>query len=123
MAELRVSIPVTCGKALAALLSLPEEGTSPSLSDWKNKALCIERSTVDQRDVLVSIHQVTDSSDADWTNQHESSKERYGEGLREMQDGVWNGFVKVMYTLYFYPEQNRNKEFADEKLALPRENS
>lgn len=110
-----------CGEALAALLSLPEGSASPSLSDWKNKALYVKSFTVSQRDMLDSIHRVPGSSDEDWTISNESSKERYQDGLKEMQDGVWTGFVKVMYTRNFYPEQDGGKEFANEKLALTQE--
>ncbi|TLD27641.1 NAD(P)-binding protein [Venturia nashicola] len=110
-----------CGEALAALLSLPEGGASPSLSEWKNKTLYIKSFTVSQRDMLDSIHRVTGSSDDDWEISYESSKERYEEGLKEMQGGVWTGFVKVMYTRNFYPGQDGAKEFANQKLALPEE--
>lgn len=110
-----------CGEALAALLSLPEDGASPSLSDWKNKALYVRSFVVSQRDMLDSIHRVTGSSDKDWRISYESSKERYQDGLKEMQDGVWTGFVKVMYTRYFFPEKDGGKALANESLALPKE--
>lgn len=114
-----------CGQALAALLSMPEEGASPSLSEWKNKGVYINSFTVSQRDILDSIHRVTGSSDEDWEISNEPSLERYQTGLKEMQEGVRTGFVKVMYTRTFFPGEgvdaggsNRN---ANEKLGLPKE--
>lgn len=107
-----------CGEALAALLSLPEGGVSPSLSDWKNKALYFRSFTVSQRDMLDSVHRVTGSSDEDWEIFYQPSKERYQDGLKEMQDGVHTCFVKVMYTRNFYPEQNGAKEFANEEARV-----
>ncbi|XHG04032.1 hypothetical protein AWENTII_007313 [Aspergillus wentii] len=37
-----------CGRAIAALLSLPESGAEPSVSQWKNKPLYINSFTVSQ---------------------------------------------------------------------------
>ncbi|KAI9930709.1 hypothetical protein ASPWEDRAFT_739137 [Aspergillus wentii DTO 134E9] len=77
-----------CGRAIAALLSLPESGAEPSVSQWKNKPF---------------LHRVIGTTDADWTISYQPSKERYSEGLEEMKNGVRTGFVKAMYTRAFFP--------------------
>lgn len=114
-----------CGRSLAALLGLPENGTTPALSDWKNKPLYIDSFTVSQRDMLDSVHRVTGSTDRDWEISHETSVERHKNGLKEMQDGVQTGFIKVMYTRNFFPGQGgdfeASKGVANEKLGLPKE--
>jgi hypothetical protein len=114
-----------CGRALAAFLSLPEDNASPALSDWKNKPLYINSFTISQRDMLDSVHRVTGSADEDWEISYEPSVERYKRGIKEMQDGLHTGFVKVMYTRNFFPGQGGDfeseKGVANEKLGLPNE--
>jgi hypothetical protein len=124
-ANINVSTWIQCGRALAALVSLPESGASPAISVWKNKPLYIDSFNISQRDMLDSVHRVTGSSDADWEISYEPSKERYKSGLKEMQDGVRAGFIKVMYTRTFFPGQGgdfeASKGTANGKLGLPKE--
>lgn len=54
-----------CGRALVALLSLPESGTSPFLVSVENKPFYIASFRVSQRDMLDSIHRVVGDSDED----------------------------------------------------------
>lgn len=92
-----------CGDAVAALL----EG---ELEEWKNKAVHISSFLISQRDMLNSLHRVLGTTDSDWSISYQSAKERYEEGLAEMQAGERSGFAKAMYARVFFPESNGDFE-------------
>ena len=112
-----------CGRALAALLSLPEEGGEAAVAEWKNKPLYVASFQVSQRDMLDSIHRVTGSTDSDWEIKREATKQRYQDGLSEMKQGVMTGFAKAMYARGFFPDGGvdfaSSKGLANEVLGLP----
>jgi len=114
-----------CGRALAALLSFPESGTSPSISEWKNKPFYFSSFRVSQRDMLDSIHRVTGTTDKDWKITYEPTSQRYKDALAEMQTDRMKGFVKAMYTRVFYPNGDGDYEssrgLANDVLGLPKE--
>lgn len=115
-----------CGRAVATLLSLPESGASPSVSDWKNKPFYIASFRVSQRDMLDSLHRVIGTTDKDWEISYEPTAERYKKGLEEMKNGTWTGFAKAMYTRTFYPNGDGDFEtsrgLANDSIGLPKEN-
>ncbi|KAF2789114.1 putative oxidoreductase CipA [Melanomma pulvis-pyrius CBS 109.77] len=123
--RINVSTWRQCGRALSALLSLPEDGASPALSQWKNKPLYIDSFAVSQRDILDSIHRVAGTSDDDWEISFEPSSERYRNGMDEMQKGARSGFVKAMYARVFFPGGGGAFEpaqgLANDVLGLPKE--
>lgn len=92
-----------CGDALAALLSLPESGASPSVSDWKNTSFPIASFEISQRDMLDSLNRVLGTTDADWKIEYEASEKRVKDGLEELKRGLRSGFAKAMYSRGFYP--------------------
>lgn len=108
--KITVSTGVQCGRAVTALLSLPESGLEPSVSQWKNKPFYIGSFTVSQRDMLDSIHRVMGSTDADWTISYDPSKQRYQDGLAQMANGDRMGFVKALYTRIFFQDGGGNFE-------------
>ena len=114
-----------CGRALAALLSLPVDGASPSLSQWKNKSLYIASFRHSQRDMLDSLNRVLGTTDKDWAIKHEDTPTRYQNGLDEMKAGDRRGFAKAMYTRNFFPngggEYESKMGLANEMLGLPKE--
>lgn len=114
-----------CGRALAALLSLPESGVSPALSDWNNKPLYISSWKISQRDMLDSLHPVLGTSDKDWTITYEPTAQRYKDGLAEMQKGDMRGFAKALYAHVFTPngcgEYETSKGLVNDILGLPKE--
>jgi len=116
---------IQCGRVLGALLSLPEGGAPPALSDWKNEPLYLTSFTVSQRDMLDSIHRVKGTSDKDWEIKYEPTAERYQTGLAEMKNGIRTGFAKAMYTRAFFPNGDGNygshKRLANELFGLPKE--
>ncbi|RJE26353.1 isoflavone reductase family protein [Aspergillus sclerotialis] len=123
--KITVSTSLQCGRAVAALLSLPESGAEPAVSHWKNKPFYIGSFTISQRDMLDSIHRVTGSTDADWTISYEPSKQRYQDGLAEMAKGERMGFVKALYTRIFFQDGGGNFEanrgLANDTIGLRKE--
>lgn len=106
--KITVSTWDQCGRAIAALLSLPvqHEGSGPALEDWKDKALTIssfEKGGVSQRMMLDSLNRVLGTKDSDWQISKQPTQERYLEGLAEMGKGQMTGFAKSMYARMFYP--------------------
>lgn len=114
-----------CGRAFAALLSLPESGSSPCLMDFK-KGLNMYSFQVSQRDMLDSLNRVLGTTDADWEIKYEPISKRLKDGAEEMANGVFTGFPKLLYGNVFLAD-NENSNFAstlsvaNETLALPKE--
>ncbi|OCK76863.1 NAD(P)-binding protein [Lepidopterella palustris CBS 459.81] len=125
--ETRVNVSTwrQCGRALAALLSLPESGASPSVSQWKNMPFYFASFRVSQRDMLDSIHRVTGTTDKDWEITYEPTGERYKNGIDEMQKGARTGFAKAMYSRLFFPNGDGDFEssrgLANDLIGLPKE--
>ena len=123
--RINVSTWRQCGRALAALLSLPESGTSPSVADWKNNFFYLSSFRVSQRDMLDSIHRVTGSTDKDWEITYEPSAERYKKGIETMQKGDRRGFARALYSHTFFPngggDYESNHELVNDLLGLPKE--
>jgi len=86
-----------CGEAFAALLSLPESGTSPSLADFKNYPCYVDSFAVTQRQILDSVQRVTGTTDKDWEITCEPAEKRYNDGLAEMKTNPQRGFPKALY--------------------------
>lgn len=114
-----------CGRALAALLSLPIKDGKPAVQDWANTPLNVSSFLISQRDMLNSLHRVLGTADKDWTITKESAQERYEAGLSEMKRGNFLGFAKALYTRTFY--KNGGGDFESEckvdvkALGLPQE--
>lgn len=116
-----------CGRAVAALLSLPEAGATPSLADFKGGEARIYSFRVSQRDMLDSLHRVLGTSDADWTISYESTAQRIADGVEGMKSGFapW-AFAKILYGRAFQAS-NKQADFAaggdtaNEALGLPQE--
>ena len=124
--RINVSTWRQCGRALAALLSLPESGATPAISQWKNKPLYIASFRVSQRDMLDSLHRVIGTTDKDWDITYEPTAQRYKNGMDEMQKGIMTGFVKAMYSRNFFPNGDGDYEssrgLANDLIGLPKEN-
>ncbi|KAI4113079.1 MAG: hypothetical protein LQ345_005866 [Seirophora villosa] len=118
---------VQCARALAALVSLPEEeeAAEVSLQRWKNQALYVSSFRVSQREMLDSLHRVLGTSDEDWTITRQPSDERREEGREEMRKGMETGFVKMLYSRVFFPNGGGDHEgkhgVANQVLGLPGE--
>ncbi|PKY00986.1 NAD(P)-binding protein [Aspergillus campestris IBT 28561] len=123
---LTVSTWDQCGRALAALLSFPESGASPSVADFKNQDLLIYSFRVSQRDMLDSLHRVLGTTDDDWEITYESVEKRIADGDKEIAKGIRTGRPKALYGRAFRTD-NATADFADtmstanEVLGLPTE--
>ncbi|KAJ3564390.1 hypothetical protein NPX13_g7862 [Xylaria arbuscula] len=123
--KLSVSTFRQCGRAFASLLSLPESGATPSLSDWKNQPLRFNSFRVSQRDMLDSVQRAQGTNDKDWVIQSEPSNKRVMDGFAALQQGDRLGFVKAMYSRAFYPSADADLEekySSNDVLRLPEEN-
>lgn len=114
-----------CGRALAALLSLPESSASPAVSQWKNKPFYLASFRISQRDMLDSIHRVTGSTDKDWDITYEPTAQRYKNGIDEMQKGAMTGRAKAMYSRTFFPNGDGDYEssrgLVNDLIGLPKD--
>jgi hypothetical protein len=117
-----------CGRAVAALLSLPIEprGTQQgqtTLSQFRNKSAYIGSFYVSQKQIFASLLRSTGTSEADWTVQYESVEERYQRGNKMLAGGDMRGFSVALYARLFYPDGACDLEakLANDVLGLPRE--
>lgn len=101
-----------CGKAVASLVSLPITGGDGevALEQFKNDGATIASFLISQRDMLDSLNRVLGISDADWIITKQSVKERYQEGLQQLQGGDRLGFAKAMYAKLFFPGEGGDYE-------------
>jgi hypothetical protein len=122
---LNVSTWEMCGRAVTALLSLPESGASPALEDWKNEPVYVRSFRVTQRDMLDSLHRVLGTTDEDWAISYEPAEKRAQEGLEEFAKGIITGRAKNMYSRHFMRaragELEFSKDVANEVLGLAEE--
>lgn len=113
------------GRAVASLLSLPVSGTSPCLSDYKNKHVYISSFYISQREMLSSVQRVTGTEDGNWKISHRNAEQTVKEGFERMAKGDWMGFVDVLYGNNFVKESGNDyvitKGTANKALGLPEE--
>ncbi|KIH92493.1 oxidoreductase CipA [Sporothrix brasiliensis 5110] len=131
-----------CGRAAAALLSLPvlpedaSSDASATLSHYTEPQPAYIRSFhVSQNDMLASLKRVTGTTDADWTITSEPSKERWANATKALQSGggfqldgktpmsPLEAFGMVMYTRIFFPGGDglTDKDIKNGALGLPDE--
>lgn len=117
-----------CGRAVANLLSLKElpddeSDTSPTLSQFQDRAIYISSFRVTQRDMLESVKLVTGTTDADWSISWESSAQRWEEGVAEVKKGNFGAFTKMLYNQMFFPsadgDYKSRRELDNSVLGLP----
>ncbi|EFX02248.1 isoflavone reductase family protein [Grosmannia clavigera kw1407] len=131
-----------CGRAAAALLSLPilpkdAADKSPTLSTYAgtNKSAYISSFHVSQKDMYESVKRVSGTTDADWTVSHEPTKERHANAAKALQSGggvkldgvseltAQEAFATLMYTRVFFPGGDglKDVDIANKALGLPLE--
>lgn len=116
------------GHAVAKVLSLrefpeDENDKTPTLSSFLNKGVYIRSFVLSQNDMFESVKRVTSTTDADWTITHEDTKQRYNDGLTQVQSGNMAGFGKLLYARAFYPDSagDLSAKSQNEMLGLPNE--
>lgn len=123
--KINVSTWPQCGRAVVALLNLPESDASPCLADWKNKPVYITSFSVSQRDMLESLHRILGTSDVDWQITFEPTAKRVQDGMDEFAKGIMTGIGKAMYARLFMRsragEMELPRKVDNTKLGLPLE--
>lgn len=116
------------GLAIAKVLSLKElsdnEGDgSLTLSSFVSNGIYVKSFAITQNEMFESVKRVTGTTDADWTITHESTQQRYQDGLAQIRSGNMAGFSKMLYARGFFPiECNDLSDKAQNKLlGLPEE--
>jgi len=117
-----------CGRAVAAVLSLPElpadeNDKSPTLSQFANSIVYISSFVISQKDMFESVKRVTGTTDADWKVSYEPSAKRYQDGMEAMKKGDMRGFGKMLYARIFFPngDGNFSSKLHNNLLDLPKE--
>ena len=117
-----------CGRAVAALLSLPElpvdeNDKSPTVSQFGNGVVYISSFLISQKDMFESVKRVTGTTDADWKISYEQSAQRYQDGVEALQKGDMRGFGKLLYTRVMFPngDGNYSNKLHNNVLGLPQE--
>lgn len=121
-----------CGRAVANLLSLKElpddeNDQSPTLSQFRKDGglVYISSFRVSQREMFESVKRVTGTTDTDWTITHESSEQRWKDGMAEMTRGNMKAFTKMLYSRMFFPngdgDYESRRDLHNEVLGLPTE--
>ncbi|KAJ1323613.1 NmrA family NAD(P)-binding protein [Microdochium nivale] len=125
------------GKAVAALLSLPEtreqsggpaaqEQGATTLDQFKNDYVRVSQFSVTQREMLDSVQRVTGTIDAEWSITHEAARERYAHAEAEVKAGrgSQDHYMTAMYSRVWFPDGSavyEDKGLHDELLGLDRE--
>jgi len=94
------------GRAIAALFSLPvekEEGSSASISDFRNRQIYVASFTTSQDEILDSVLRVTGDKREDWKIEYETSRERFERGVEALKQGDGLGFVRMLYARALFP--------------------
>lgn len=127
-AQITTSTWAQCGRAVAALLSLPvePEGTQQdqtTLSRFRNKSAYIGSFYVSQKEIFNSVLRSTGTSEADWTVQYEPVENSYQRGNKMLAGGDTWGFSVALYARLFYPDCacDFKAKLANEALWLPKE--
>ncbi|KAL4944661.1 hypothetical protein BDV06DRAFT_186781 [Aspergillus oleicola] len=128
--KINVSSWEQCGRAVAGLLSLkelPEDAndTTPTISNWRNKALYMDSFAVTQRDMLESWKRVSGDEDEEWIIEYEPSADRWARGVELLKNGDRSALALAMYARVFFPNGDGNYGdkygLKNEVLGLPRE--
>jgi hypothetical protein len=119
-----------CGRAVASLLSLKEfpddeTDTSPTLSQFRNRAVYISSFRLSQLDMFESVKRVTGTTDADWNITHESAEQRWRDSNALVMKGDFGAFTKMLYNRTWFANGGGDYESSrgldNEVLGLPKE--
>lgn len=117
-----------CGRAVAALLSLPvlpmhEQDKQLTLSHFRDRSAFIGSFFVSQKDMLASVLRVTETKETDWRIGYEGAEARHKRGGEMFAQGNFEGYAMMLYARSFY--KNGPMDIQDilenEALELPKE--
>ncbi|KAF4502571.1 isoflavone reductase family [Fusarium agapanthi] len=114
------------GRAVAKVLSLkelPDDDNDLTVSSFLNRSVYLKSFVISQQDLFESVKCVTGTSDTDWTVTHQSSNQRYEEGMAQVKRGDMSGFSKLLYARAFFPDDpsDLSAKAQNELLGLPKE--
>ncbi|KPI45451.1 uncharacterized protein AB675_536 [Cyphellophora attinorum] len=89
------------GAGVAALLSLPVSGHSPTLSDYANKFVYLSSFHIGQRDILDAAQAATGTTEKDWTIEQKDAQSYTDDGFAKMSRGDISGIVPMIYGSHF----------------------
>jgi hypothetical protein len=75
-----------------------------SLESLANKVVYTSSFHISQKDMFASVQRVTKTTSADWQIKHEAARQRYVDGIKEMQAGDRVGMAKMMYARIFWDD-------------------
>jgi len=126
--QITTSTWAQCGRAVAALLSLPIESEGAqqdqtTLSQFRNKSAYIGSFYISQKEIFASVLRSTGTNEADWKIQYEPVGERYQRGNKMLAGGDRWGFSVALYARLFYPDGacDLQAKLANDVLGLPKE--
>jgi hypothetical protein len=96
-----------CGDAVAGIVALPIEELEEK---WKNKSFYVSSFRVSQRQMLDSVHRVLGTKDGEWEIEYQTTKQRYEDGLRDMQKGDFTGFARCKFWSFSFGLLRLTKE-------------
>lgn len=117
-----------CGRAVAALLSLPvlpmhEQDGQLTLSRYRNSAAFVGSFRLSQRDMFASVLRVTGTEEAEWKVGFEGAEARFRRGGELLAQGSMEGFGMLLYARAFYKGAAADYQalLSNEELGLPEE--
>lgn len=117
-----------CGRAVAALLSLPvfpmhEKDEQLTLSRFRNSAAFVGSFRLSQKDMFASVLRVTETEEAEWKVGFEGAESRYERGGELLKQGEMEGFGMLLYARSFYKDGAADYQvyLNNEELGLPEE--
>lgn len=113
-----------CGRAMAALLSLPVEGQGRTLDSFAFKPVFISSFRVSQKDMFESILKAGTSKREEWKIEYEPSKKRFEEAAAKVMTGDRQAFQKMLYSRGLYPDGSAffGEKLQNDLFGLPQEN-
>ena len=113
------------GRAVASLLSLPEDGSSPALSDFAHRHIYISSFLLSQRDMLGAVQRNTNSSPHQWITQSVSLKAALDSTYQALRQGDHAAALEWISASNFAPGSGSDyaatRETANKVLGLPEE--
>ena len=126
--KITTSTWLQCGRAVAALLSLPvlplnEQDKQLTLSHFRNTSAFVGSFHVSQKDMFESVLRVTKTGEADWKVEYEDAEARYKRGGELFAQGKMEGYAMMLYARSFYKDSGMEIQalLNNEELGLPRE--
>lgn len=126
MAKTTTTTKPQVGRAVASLLALPVDGSSPSLSDFANKHIYISSFLLSQQDMLAAVQKnMKASSPHEWTSYSVDLQQVLDAAFQRLRQGDHAAALEWISASNFAPGSGNdfaaNRETANKILGLPEE--